>query len=130
MNKLLFLHAERIVYNLADSFQNKWDWERLGIIAFDNAILTGQTFKILFVGNAKEIVLKLNLHHLEMPWSIEVLIMKGNETVRLNSLIVPKDKQEVTYEVNHGLLNDPNGLGNELAKEIAEDLVNYLEKTV
>jgi hypothetical protein len=130
MSELIFLHAERIVYNLADSFQNKWNWEKLGVIAFRNAIITSQTFKILFVSDTKEIVLNLNLHPLEMPWSIEVLILNGNETIRLNSLVKPKEKQEVVYEVNHELLNDPNGLGDELAKEIAEDLLNYLIKAV
>ncbi len=130
MSELLFLHAERIVYHLKNSFQNKWDWEKLGIISFDNALITGQTFKILFVGKTKEIKLNLNLHHLEMPWSIEVLILNGNETIKLNSLVKPKENQDVVYEVNHGLLNDPNGLGNELGKEIAEDLVNYLNKAV
>jgi hypothetical protein len=65
-----------------------------------------------------------------MPWSIQVLISNASETVSLNSLVTPRNNQEIVYEVNHGLLNDPNGLGNDLAKEIANDLVAYLIKAI
>ena len=126
----MFLLAERIVYNLEDSFQKKWNWENLGVIAFNEALIQGQFFRINFSSLSKKITLSLNIHHLEMPWSIEVLIVNGNETIRLNSLITLKENQEVVYEVNHGLLNNAGGLGNELAKEIAEDLLNYLIKAV
>jgi hypothetical protein len=130
MNALMFLLAERLVFNLEDTFQNKWDWEKMGVYAFHECFINGESFKIFFRSESQKITLSLNIHHLEMPWSIEVLILNGNETVILNSLIKPKENKDVAYEVNHGLLNDPNGLGNELAKEIAEDLLNYIKKAV
>lgn len=124
----LFLLADRIVSSLKKCFSQSRDL--IGIYAFNEALIQGQFFKIDFKSITNNIILSLNTHHLEMPWSIEVLISNGNETVSLNSLVSPKVNQEIVYEVNHGLLNDPNGLGNELAEEIANDLVTYLMKPV
>ncbi|HPH99993.1 MAG TPA: hypothetical protein PK772_06680 [Chitinophagaceae bacterium] len=124
----LFSLSDAIVTKLKKQFSDLK--ETIGVYAFEETLIRSSSFKIIFSNQSEKIILSLNLHPLEMPWSIEVLILNGNETVRLNSLVKPKEKQEVVYEVNHGLLNDPNGLGNELAKEIAEDLLNYLIKAV
>lgn len=124
----LFSLSDRIVSNLKKHFSDSRDV--IGIYAFEEALVKNSSFRIAFSSPSKRITLSLNLHPLEMPWSIEVLILNGNETVRFNSLITPKENQEIVYEVNHSLLNDPNGLGNELAKEIAEDLLCYLKKSV
>jgi hypothetical protein len=103
---------------------------KMGVYAFHDCFINGESFKIFFRSESKKITLSLNSHHLEMPRSIEVLISDEKNNIRLNSLVTPKVNQDVSHEVNHGLLNDPNGLGNELAKEISEDLLNYLIKAV
>ena len=124
----LFSLSDRIVSNLKKQFSDSRDV--IGIYAFEEVLIKNSSFRIAFSSPSNKITLSLNTHHLEMPWSIEVLISNASETVSLNSLVSPRNNQEIVYEVNHGLLNDPDGLGNKLAKEIANDLVAYLIEAV
>lgn len=124
----LFLLSDILVSYLKKHFSDSRD--AIGIYSFDEALIRNSYFRITFSNLPKKIILTLNMNHLDMPWSIEVLILNENGTVILNSLKERNEKQEIVYEVNHGLLNDPNRLGNELANEIVDDLLSYLLKVV
>lgn len=107
----IFLLAEKIVSQLKTRLiENK---ESIGYYSFDKSIIHNSSFEIFFKYNESVIQCKLNIHPLDMPWKLDLLI----NDVRLNN----------DYEVYPNLLKMPDTLGEELAIRLANDTIEYLK---
>ncbi len=65
-----------------------------------------------------------------MPWSIEVSIFNEGQEINFNNLILDERKCGSIYLTPPNLLRDPNGLGENLAKELSKDLILYLNAKI
>lgn len=120
--KELFLLAEKITGSLKEKLSI--DREQIGIINFENAIIGNSMFEITFKGLKSLIKIRLSVHHLDMPWEVEVFV----NTMNLKDLI---DRQNLNvFEANPKLLKDPDGLGLELSNQIAEAIIKYLNSKI
>lgn len=121
----LFLLAEKIVVQMKSSFFN--EKKSVGNYFFEECIITDSSFKIAFSNREIRLLFYLSLHHLDMPYQIEVSLIKDNQKTNFNNLMRDEKKCESVYNAFPNLLKDPNGLGEELAREIANDLIHYLK---
>ncbi len=120
----LFLLSEKITGELKKALSI--DREYIGIFNFDNALINNSSFEIFFSSIDTSIKISLNTHHLDMPWSTQVIIETKQKKICLNNLMRDIKKRELVYEVYPNLLRDPDTLGLELAVEIGVDIFKYL----
>ena len=108
----IFLLAERVVFQLKTALiQNK---EKIGYYSFENCTVKNSSFEICFTFNKSTIEIHLSVHPLDMPWEISVFI--------------DNDCKQGKYKVYPNLLKAPDTLGNELATELARDVIENLKK--
>lgn len=121
----LFLLAERIVYSMKNTISTELLNEDR--YSFNESVIKGSSLSITFSNAEKVIIFNLSTHHLDRPWSVEIKIVQNEQQINFKTVIQNKKREEVVYEVYPNLLSDPNGLGNRLADEMANDLLNYLK---
>ena len=121
----LFLFAEKITGTLKSVLSKEKDF--IGNFYFDKATINNSSFELIFSSSDDSITLTLNTHHLEMPWCVQVFIGQKGTKIDFNKVVNESRHQEIPYEAYPNLLHDPNGLGEDLSKEIANDLLNYLK---
>lgn len=124
--EVLFLLAEKLVHQIKCSFLN--EYEKIGDFYFQESVIKDSSFKIFFSDGHIKIILFLSLNHLDMPWGIEVSIFNEGQEINFNNLILDERKCESIYSTPPNLLRDPNGLGENLAKELSKDLIWYLTR--
>lgn len=124
----LFLLAERVVHHFKEQLNaNK---EMMGFITFKESIITNTSVKIVFSNAKDKIICSLGTHPLDMPWtfSVKIVFEEGREFELHKWKIQSEKNNETPYEVYPNLLNDPEGKGNELAKLMSVDLVNFVKE--
>lgn len=121
----LFLLAEKITGTIKRLFLIDREW--IGIFNFNEATLTNSSFEIHFSSSDCSILISLNTHYLETPWSVKVYINRNAKKYCLNNLMNELTKDEVVYEVYPNLLGNPDKLGLELAEEIRIDILEFLK---
>ena len=100
-------------------------------ISFNTAIITNSSFEIMFSNIDKEILIKLGIHPLDIPWSLDISIISKIDNIKISLNDWKKNKHnliENVYEVNLDILNIIGDKTNELAEEIASDLIMFLKE--
>ncbi|OQP45265.1 hypothetical protein A4H97_32625 [Niastella yeongjuensis] len=125
----LFRLAERVTDHLNEEL--KANKQLTDFISFTESVITNTTVKILFSNGKKDkIVCYLSLHPLDMPWNFQIKInIDAAPEFELNKWKQEKAKDnEVAYEVYPNLLKDPEGKGDELAKQISADVMSVFKE--
>ncbi len=127
-NKHLFRLAERVIVGFEERL--KYNKNILDPISLKESVVGTMSLKIVFSNEKDKIVWSLSTHPLDMPWAFEVKVIteQGKEFELHKWKAAQMGNNETPYEVSPNLLDDPDGLGDELARKMGADLAVFLRE--